>query len=607
MKSRTSFFNGTLIKKDLLRGAPLWGGYLLIWLVGLPLYLLSSDYLYGAQLDMQQYILGCAVTVSHIAPYLYGAAAAWLVFSYLCRSRSANFFASLPLTRTNLFFTKYLTGLLYGMGPHLIVAVLTGLVVVTVAPVLLLDVLQWFLTATLGYVFYYSFAVLCFMVVGHIVAMPALYTVLNFTAVVLESIIRELLSAFVYGMYFSGEIASLPFSPLVAQLTEHGLEVDVVWNEAMPSYNNYDAILRYELNNWAYLLILAAVGVLFTAVAYGIYRKRRMEAAGDVIAVRHLKPVFLYCFTFGSSLTIGLMLAAMLVPGFTTGNFLSILLCLLTGAVLGFFAGQMMLQKSLRVFRKGNWLRCGISCCVIVVLMLGFKFDLFGVASYVPEPDHVTAVSFGFDGVEYEDPDFIRRVIAFHQDLIDQQEETEVRNEYADRVTTLRVTYYLDSGSSVIRRYAIPVDAETANNPNSLIRRYEVLVNDPDYIVARELPEEPTRENLARGYLYLNVKDGSEEVYLSGSQVYELLQNGIIPDMRAGRIGGLTYTDRYGVIDHEVTTPEPAPVKFNGADLQIEYRSGKTQYIGIWYDARQTIETLTEMGLVDASYFESGE
>ena len=43
MTSKTSFYNPGLLRRSLLKGAPLWGLWLLFWLLAMPVYMLTRQ------------------------------------------------------------------------------------------------------------------------------------------------------------------------------------------------------------------------------------------------------------------------------------------------------------------------------------------------------------------------------------------------------------------------------------------------------------------------------------------------------------------------------------------------------------------------------------
>ena len=77
---------------------------------------------------------------------------------------------------------------------------------------------------------------------------------------------------------------------------------------------------------------------------------------------------------FISSITDSQMIAA----GVSFGV---VLICMLLGTALGYWAGQMLLQKSLRVLSKGNWIRCGAALLVVAAGMLCCRYDITGFST----------------------------------------------------------------------------------------------------------------------------------------------------------------------------------------------------------------------------------
>ena len=75
MKSRTSCCNGAVLRRTLFRGLPLWGSYLLCWLVVLPVMILSRNR-WVSLMDLREYILQTAATSCHFVAFVYGLAAA---------------------------------------------------------------------------------------------------------------------------------------------------------------------------------------------------------------------------------------------------------------------------------------------------------------------------------------------------------------------------------------------------------------------------------------------------------------------------------------------------------------------------------------------------
>lgn len=89
-----------------------------------------------------------------------------------------------------------------------------------------------------------------------------------------------------------------------------------------------------------------------------------MERSGDAIAVKSLRPVFLYCFTAGCAVIFAYILTAFQsTTPVGARAFRQTLLFLLLGTAIGYFLAQMLLKKSIAVFRGAKtWV--GSAQCV---------------------------------------------------------------------------------------------------------------------------------------------------------------------------------------------------------------------------------------------------
>ena len=61
MTSKTSCFNSGLLRRSLLKGAPLWGLWLLFWLLAMPVYMLTRQDL--APFELTQYLYSFLVVI----------------------------------------------------------------------------------------------------------------------------------------------------------------------------------------------------------------------------------------------------------------------------------------------------------------------------------------------------------------------------------------------------------------------------------------------------------------------------------------------------------------------------------------------------------------
>lgn len=178
MRSATSFFDKTLFRSQLKHTWPLWLGYTALWLFLVPVMLFSelSAYQGGySAADASYLLLNTGVRGGIFISFFFGLFFAMLAFSHLTQSRATNGFHALPVRRETIFLTAYLTGLFCQLSTILVTFLLGAAVS---AP---LHLSFWSVTgaamgsAMLEAVFFYSFAALCMMMTGQILAAPVFW------------------------------------------------------------------------------------------------------------------------------------------------------------------------------------------------------------------------------------------------------------------------------------------------------------------------------------------------------------------------------------------------------------------------------------------------
>lgn len=221
MRSRISFFDRNLSKSLLKRFWPLWLGYLLVLLWALPVYIFNYSSTSWANFDLSSRVLQAArdsVLYLSVASVL----TAMAVFSHLYNRKDCGLINSLPLRRETVFCTACVTGLL----ALLLCALLAWLAAMAafgtsprVGPGPLGD---WLLSMTLNTLSFYGIAVFCAMLTGNVLAVPALFVVINTAAYFLEAMGQSLMSVLIYGFY-PGDPLLVWLSPTICILKSSGL------------------------------------------------------------------------------------------------------------------------------------------------------------------------------------------------------------------------------------------------------------------------------------------------------------------------------------------------------------------------------------------------
>jgi len=502
MQSKRSFFNATLFRKNLTRFWPLWAVPSFIGAL-FPLVALTQILRYGEDLEPLEVTRIYYDIVTYGVPIIsliYAVLVAAAVWSYLYNSRSTGMMHTLPVRREGLF----LTGVLSGMAMMLIPYVVTGgLAIVVFACFGGFDLLGTLVTilAVLGNsLFYFASATMVAFITGNLFALPVLYLIFHFLAVGLDALVNLFANGFIFGLAadYSGLVEWL--SPTVYLM--HHVMVDTQHTERFVSdvratYGGYyeRELVSVTLENGWLIGVYALVGVALLAVAYALYRKRRSESAGDVVAVGWMKPVFRYGVALCGAMAGGLALYLIFWRSFQNGDsydVLPLLVAMLIAGAIGYYTASMLLAKSLRVFR-GSWKGLGVTAVCVAVICGVLHFDLLGVEKRVPQAGQVEFVDLYVADNNYTfDPETeadlleevraVHRAIAEDADYIRSMErnwtiggETDYMN--VSSYNTVRLIYHLKSGVTVSRRYYVPITRNRLQNETTYDFALNQLVN----------------------------------------------------------------------------------------------------------------------------------
>lgn len=412
MQSKKFFFNKTVFLKNIKQFWPLWGAYLALILILNPLRLFD-DFRYSISPDTIQSfrynMLRMAVKGGLPLTFIFGVLSAVAVFSFMYNSKSAGFYTNLPVTRTGLFFTQYISGFTWLMCSNLITAVILIFVEIAFQIVDIPLIMQWFAIMSLYSIFFYSFAVFCSVLTGHNMVTIPIYLIFNFCFVVIEYAVKSIMQELIFGITVDSEAVLKFLSPAI-QLNNYEVNYRIVNDiETGIFFDGWFAVIGYALS-----------GILFGLFALMIFRKRHMETASDVVAVKVLKPVFRFCMAFGCALCGGVVLNSIFsfFRDYTTAFPLCIYMII--SGFIGFFAADMMIEKTFKVFKKRRWIEFSSICSIIILFIIGLEVDLFGVESYIPDISNITSAEISCYG-EYvsSDPDVIGDIVSLHENILE--------------------------------------------------------------------------------------------------------------------------------------------------------------------------------------------
>ena len=506
MRSKTSYFNGTLFKKNLSRYWPLWGlasfGGAMFPLAML-LELLHNGFQFWSPLETRQAyytVLSYGVPVISI---VYAILCAMAVWNYLYNARSVGMMHTLPIRREGLFVTNVLSGLTMMAIPYTVTGVLLVLVTMLFGGFEPVGVLVTVLGVMGESLFFFGLATFCAFIVGNVFMLPALYGLLNFIAVLTDFMVNLLAQGFCFGLNssYSGTVEWLSPVVYLIQKISPNSTYETQWVTDRLGGQRYETsvLTSVTLENGWLIAAYAAVGAALLGLAWLLYRRRRSESAGDVVAVGWMKPVFRYGCAAYAAILGGRLLYALLWESFQNGQYFALLpmiLCMIAGGAVGYYAASMLLAKTPRVF-KTTWkgmLAVALGCAALCGAM---KYDLFGVTRRIPAPDSVKLVNVYAAGSNYyltpgKDDALIEKVRTLHQTIIDDKDyalttasaATEAYSgadgEVPYAYTTVRFTYTLNSGLKVERRYNLYLTQNRMAREGTYDYLLDQLINSPE-------------------------------------------------------------------------------------------------------------------------------
>ena len=429
MSSKISLFNKAIFKSDLKR---LW------WVMALEMLLLTMTciiptidaYTYA---DFPQYWYN---SLSYIT--VFSALTGALIFGYLHASAPCTTIHSYPITRTSLFITKALTGLTFCFLPLAV----TAIILLAMAPGSNFSesaVITWIRVCFCYIVVLYSLCIIVNMMTGNSVA----------------------------SVIFTIGFAVLPF--IFIEANEMLLRSELfgfVYKNTNILDKIYISVTDIEDSHFGWLYIIYSA-VFFTA-AYFLYRIRKLEANGEIIAFKCLTPLFIAIIVYLASI----LGYSYIVDGLDMGNIFTIV----PFGALGALIAYMIAKKTLNIKKALLPAAVAAICCCLFAAVV--EFDLTGYEKRIPDVKDVESVSistpyhnnyfFQFDSndLTYSKKDTIETVVKLHREIVDKYNTSKSYD-------VLYICYNLKNNRKLERRYRLPSDI-----PNEYMLR---IYNTPEF------------------------------------------------------------------------------------------------------------------------------
>ena len=284
MPRKTSFCNAALLRSDIKRYWPLLFLYVAVWVVILPMQILSASrecdgvaegIMTVLQLRQHNVIIQ-SIPASVVMSLLFGCFAAMAVWSYLMSGRTVGLMHALPVTRTQAFFSHVLSALGALTAGNVLIFLLTALCSAGFSYVDWAALGTWLLLTELMALFFFALGSLCAMVTGWLLAVPVLYGAMNVVALLLYAVISTMTQMFYFG-YSSSDIPEF-----ITWLTPVGRIWDAVANGgAQP----IEVQFREPIGTQSYQRVQLPASAFSTCIIYAAVGIDSLARYGGVNAV----------------------------------------------------------------------------------------------------------------------------------------------------------------------------------------------------------------------------------------------------------------------------------------------------------------------------------
>ena len=631
MRSKTSYFNPTLFKKNLTRFWPLWGGASALGALA-PLALLMimvEDRMAGFDGQPLEFTRACYCVLAYVVPIislLYALLCALAVWGWLYNARSVGMLHALPITRKGIFTTNFLSGLAMMLIPYAV----TGTLVMLIALVAgVFEPVGVFLTI-LGVLgesfFYFASATAVVFVTGNPFAFAVFYSIFHFFAFLAEWLVSALMTKFYFGVSTAYEGMLEFFSPTLYLINNvrPGGHYQII--STPDGWIDNGVLESVWLENWHWIAVYALVGAALLALAWTLYRRRRSESAGDVVAVGWMKPIFRYGCALCAAVAGGMVLYIILFESLETGSTAAVLpmaLCMAAAGLTGYYIASMLLAKSLRVFR-GSVPGAAATAAAALLLCFAVAADPAGVRSWVPAADSLESLSINVNlpwtrnvgATLYESAD-IQKVLDL-QSAILAEEEVLDDGRGEKRYAGIYLTYRKADGTIAWRDYFLCYNAAILESSAALAQLQAVLTDpavqeDNIFGSSRNFYDSEKQDvRLTSGYVgdvYSEETGEIEGLDLTLEQA-RAVEAAVRRDIQAGHFGktalltsgeesrGVIYYGdlmlNYTITDYSVTE--------RGRSQRGPYTYGTTASFSISVYCTETIKALEETGALDAKH-----
>jgi ABC-type transport system involved in multi-copper enzyme maturation permease subunit len=387
-------------------------------------------------------------------------------FSYLNNRRAMDVFAALPISRGGMYGAKILSGFFILLVPYLVIQ--TGVFcfnigVVGFVPELLWEYLALCFEVALWMLVAYGITALISSLTGTLLESIIYSLLLLFAPVLLVLCVWGVLSQCIYGftvpdILTSSWIYLMPFSGMLV-FFENG------WGLSNAMLENHQNLWDLSGNTLWSSLIWFAAGIVFLALGWYFFKRRKTEVAGQKYAGGVLNTISCFLLSFMSgSLAYLICVSSDYQERSILYNLRFVVFFITT--VLVFIAFQLLIYRNFKmVLESYKKYLCGLPFYFLFTLLL--LTNGFGNLNQIPRAEEIAKVSISgnffyeylnenyynsgdiiSEGFATADPKLVEMVVKIDQEIKEQEEE-----KFSDSYDVINIRYYLKNGKTMTKHY----------------------------------------------------------------------------------------------------------------------------------------------------------
>lgn len=445
MISKTSFFNKGIYKSTVKRYA--WGSVLYFIVLFLSTTLsvflnydetfryLPLDHFNDYPIILHGSYIALPILLAIVVPTI----VALMVFRFIHSKKQAVFIHSLPVSRKANFISSILAAFTLMCVP----VIANGIILIFISLLrygsyfTVLDCVWWMIYNLSGLFLMFSVSVFSANLTGNSFAMIVINFIVHIFVFITVASFGIMAEAFIYGYRSTNAIydviADGNFAYFVFGFTNKNFREDIGFIQAS---------------------IHCAFALMFYIVSYFLYKKRKLEASGDVAGYKCLNIIFKYLVTF-----LGTMFGFAVFADYMGDNYIVLAIIMAIISLIAYAASEMILKKTFNII--GSWKGyVGFAAFFIIITLIFSQTSFFGYETRIPEISRIEEAGiyeYYFNSKEpYTDNEvLIENITDIHKELIKDipiSQEKGYKTEYS---TYLHIKYKLKNGKLMERTYPV--------------------------------------------------------------------------------------------------------------------------------------------------------